>query len=48
MGVRGGGGASPPETEEIFEKSNKMEIFPYSFFGFLARLPKSPNYELTP
>ena len=26
-------GASPPEAEEIFKKSNKMEAFPY-FFPF--------------
>ena len=41
---KGGGvwGAIPPEAEEIFKKSNKMEAFPY-FFCFLARLPKSPK-----
>ena len=27
-------GASPPEAEEFFKKSNKMEAFPYFIFAF--------------
>ena len=26
--------SSPPEAEEIFKKSNKMEVFPYFFLLF--------------
>ena len=32
---KGGWEASPPEAEELFKKSNKMEAFPYLFiFAF--------------
>ena len=33
---------SPPEAEEIFKKSNKMEAFPYLFmlFGKAPYIPK--------
>ena len=32
--TRGVWGTSPPEAEEIFKKSNKMETFPYFFLLF--------------
>ena len=35
---RGVWGASPPEAEEIFKKSNKMEAFPL-FFLLFGRAP---------
>ena len=38
----GGGGASPPEAEDNFKISNKIEAFPF-FFSFLVGLPKSPK-----
>ena len=43
-----GGGASPPETEEFFKKSNKMEAFPYFFFAFWQGSLDPQNYELAP
>ena len=34
-------GASPPEAEEFFKKSNKMEAFPYFLlFGKAPYIPK--------
>ena len=42
-----GGGASPPEAEENFKKSNKMEAFPL-FFAFWQGSLDPPNYELAP
>ena len=41
-------GASPPEAEEIFKKSNKMEAFPYFFFAFLQGSLDPQNDELAP
>ena len=40
-------GASPPEAEEIFKKSNKIEAFPY-FFAFWQGSLNPQNYELAP
>ena len=45
--IQKGGLASPPEAEEIFKKSNKMEAFPL-FFCFLAASLDPQNYELAP
>ena len=44
---KGGLGASPPEAEEFFKKSNKMEAFPY-FFAFWKGSLNPQNYELAP
>ena len=40
-------GASPPEAEEFFKKSNKMEAFPF-FFAFWQGSLYPQNYELAP
>ena len=45
---KGGLGASPPEAEEIFKKSNKMEAFPNFFFAFWQGSLYPKNYELAP
>ena len=44
---KGGLGASPPEAEENFKKSYKMETFPY-FFSFWQGSLNPQNYELAP
>ena len=44
---KAGLGASPPEAEEIFKKSNKMEAFPY-LFAFWQGSLNPQNYELAP
>ena len=44
---RGVWGASTPEAEEIFKKSNKMEAFPL-FFAFWQGSLDPQNYELAP
>ena len=40
--------ASPPEAEENFKKSNKMEAFPYFSFAFWQGSLYPQNYELAP
>ena len=37
----------PPEAEENFKKSNKMEAFPY-FFAFWQGSLNPQNYEIAP
>ena len=45
---RGVWGFTPPEAEDFFKKSNKMEAFPLFFFAFWQGSLDPPNYELAP